>query len=95
LENYAGEYTHAGYGTLMIKHKDGKLEVDATDRTWRFKMSLEHVSGEFFVAEKFDVDTHYKDRIRAQFRLGVNGTPRSLGVEFVEGMSDEMIWFQR
>jgi CubicO group peptidase (beta-lactamase class C family) len=95
LESYAGEYTHAGYGTLMIEHKDGKLEVDATDRTWRFKLSLEHVSGEFFVAEKFDVDTHYKDRIRAQFRLGVGGTPRSLGVEFVEGMSDEMIWFQR
>jgi hypothetical protein len=56
-------------------------------------MSLEHVSGVFFVAEKFDFDTHYKGRI-SQFRLGAYGTPRGLGIEFVEGMSDEMIWFQ-
>jgi Beta-lactamase/Domain of unknown function (DUF3471) len=95
LVAHAGDYTHPGYGTLTVEYKDSKLEVDATDRTWRFKMSLEHVSGEFFVAEKFDVDNHYKERIRAQFRLGADGTPRSLGVEFVEEMSDEMIWFQR
>jgi hypothetical protein len=56
-------------------------------------MSLEHVSWAFFVAEKFDFDTHYKGRI-SQFRLGAYGTPRGLGIEFVEGMSDEMIWFQ-
>ena len=54
LEAYAGDYTHAGYGTLVVEYKDGKLHVDATDRTWRFKMSLEHVSGEFFAAEKFE-----------------------------------------
>lgn len=95
LEAYAGEYTHAGYGTLVVEYEDGKLQVDATDRTWRFTMSLEHVSGEFFMVEKFDIDTHYKDRIRAQFRLGADGTPRNLGVELVEGMADEMIWFQR
>jgi hypothetical protein len=65
LEAYAREYTHAGYGTLFVEYEDGKLQVDATDRTWRLTMSLEHVSGEFFVAEKFDVDTHDKDRIRA------------------------------
>lgn len=97
LEAYAGEYSHVGYGTLTVEYKDtGKsLEVDATDRTWRFKMSLEHVSGEFFVAEKFDVDTHGKDRIRAQFRLGADSTPTSLGVDFVEELAGKMIWFQR
>ncbi|KAE9381528.1 beta-lactamase family protein [Stipitochalara longipes BDJ] len=95
LEAYAGAYTHAGYGTLAVEYKNGRLGVDATDRTWRFKMSLEHVSGEFFVAEKFDVDTHSKDRIKAQFRLGADGTPRSLGVDLVEGKGDEMVWFQR
>ena len=95
LKVYAGSYTHAGYGTLEIEYKEGRLKVDATDRTWRFKMSLEHVSGEFFVAEKFDVDIYSKDRIKAQFRLGADGTPQSLGVSLVGGMGDEMIWFQR
>ena len=95
VEAYAGSYTHPGYGSLAVEYKEGKLEVDATDRTWRFKMSLEHVSGEFFVAEKFDVDIYSKDRIKAQFRLGADGTPRSLGVNLVGGMGDEMIWFQR
>lgn len=95
LDKYAGEYTHAGYGTMVVECKDGKLQVDATDRTWRFKMSLEHVSGEFFVAERFDVDNHYKDRMRAQFRLGADGKPRSLGLELVREMLDEKIWFQK
>jgi hypothetical protein len=58
-------------------------------------MSLEHVSGEYFVAENFDIDNHYKDRIRAQFRLGADGKPRSLGLELVREMLDEKIWFQR
>jgi CubicO group peptidase (beta-lactamase class C family) len=95
LDNYAGGYTHAGYGTLAVEYKDGKLQIDATDRTWRFMLSLEHVSGEFFVGETFDVDTHNRDRMRAQFRLGADGRARSLGVEFVEEMENEMIWFER
>ncbi len=95
LEAYAGSYTHPGFGNLAVEYKEGKLEVDATDRTWRFKLSLEHVSGEFFIAEKFDVDIHSRDRIKAQFRLGADGAPRSLGIDLVEGMRDEMVWFQR
>jgi Beta-lactamase/Domain of unknown function (DUF3471) len=95
LESYAGAYIHAGYGTFVVEYDGNNLQVDATDRTWRFILSLEHVSGEFFVAEKFDVDSHYKGRMRAQFRLGADGTPRSLGVELVEGLGNEMIWFQR
>jgi hypothetical protein len=95
LEAYAGEYEHAGYGTLNVEYKDGKLQVDATDRTWRFMLSPEHVSGEFFVAERFDVDTHNRDTMRAHFRLGVDGRARSLGVGFVEEMENGMIWFER
>lgn len=95
LEAYVGEYTHAGHGSFVIQYKEGKLQVDATDRTWRFMLSFEHVSGEFFEAERFDVDSQYKDKKRAQFRLGADGKTSCLGLELAAHMGNEMIWFQR
>jgi hypothetical protein len=95
LQAYIGEYHHRGYGTLAVKLKDGKLYADATDRTWRFTMSFDHASGEFFFVEKCDVDTADLDNTKAQFRLEADFTVKYLGVALVGEMKDEMIWFQR
>jgi hypothetical protein len=94
LNAYAGQYTHNGYETLVVGYKDEKLQVDATDRTWRFVLSLEHVSGEFFIGGTFNIDTHNRESIRVQFRLGCDGMASVLRVEFV-GINSEIIWFQR
>lgn len=96
LSAYAGEYHHPGYETLEVKFEGEKLQVDGTDRTWKFVMPLIHVSGEFFIAEVYNVDTRYKSPLRAEFRLGSDGAVRSFGVEFLEGLkNDEKIWFER
>ncbi len=91
---YAGLYMHEGYGNVVVKYEKRMLRVDATDRTWRFKLSLEHVSGEFFVAELLDVDTLTKDNIKAQFRLDAKGTVSEFGIDLVEELED-LIWFRR
>lgn len=94
LSSYAGSYKHDGYGTLVVEHKDGVLHIDATDRTWRFTLSLEHVSGEFFTADLLDVDTLDKERLKAQFRIDAGGMVSEFGIDFVEELED-LIWFQR
>ena len=95
LSAYAGEYRDMGYGSLFISHLDGGLKIDATDRTWRFTLTFEHVSGEFFVVELLDIDTLDVRRMRAEFRLDANGTVKNLGIGFLEGMKHPLIWFQR
>ena len=94
LSCYAGSYRHDGYGVLVVEYKNGALQVDATDRTWRLELSFKHVSGEFFVIEYLDIDTLYKDIKKAQFRLDVEGTVRELGINFVDELEDE-ICFRR
>jgi hypothetical protein len=41
--------------------RDGKLQMDATDRTERFIMPPKDVSVEFFIAERCDIDTNDND----------------------------------
>jgi hypothetical protein len=95
LYSYAGSYKDEGYGTLVVEYKDGKLQVDCTDRTWQFTLSLEHVSGEYLIAEMTDVADLTKRTMRAQFRLDAEGVVREFGVAFVDDIGDELIWFQR
>jgi len=95
IEKYAAEYMHKGYGTLVVECKEGKLFVDATDRTWRFVLDFEHVIGEFFIATMLDVDTMSKETMRAQFRIGADGGVGELGIAFVQDLGDDMIWFRR
>lgn len=95
LDKYAGRYNDVGYGTLNVEFKDGKLRIDCTDRTWRFMLDLVHVSGEFFVAEMVDIDTLYKETMRARFEMGVDGEVSRFGLGIVQEMGDEMIWFRR
>jgi hypothetical protein len=94
VSSYAGSYNHDGYGAFVVEYKDGRLQVDATDRTWRFTLLLEHVSGEFFVANLTDVDTLSKETMRAQFRLDAEGMVSEFGVDLVQELG-ELIWFQR
>ncbi|CZR50889.1 uncharacterized protein PAC_00763 [Phialocephala subalpina] len=95
LEAYSGEYEHPGFGKLIVNLKDNKLEVDLMDRTWRFMVYLEHVSGEYFFVEKKEFPTKEVENCRAQFRIDVDGTVRSFAVDNIDGMEDEWVWFER
>jgi hypothetical protein len=95
LSSYAGAYEHDGYGTLVVECKDDKLEIDATDRSWRSKLTLTHVSGNCFAAEQFDIEIRKKDMLKAEFRLDVEGFVGQFGIALIPDLEDHLIWFRR
>lgn len=95
LEKYAGEYFRDGFGTFTANVKDGRLQIDATDRTWKTWYSFEHVSGDFFVVEWRDVDTRYTRKMRGEFRFGADGKVVELGLPLLLEMEGGMIWLQK
>jgi len=54
---------------MTVEIEDGNLQIDCTERTWRFMLELEHVSGHSFVAEKLDIDMRDRERSRARFQV--------------------------
>ncbi|TAQ83561.1 hypothetical protein B7494_g8115 [Chlorociboria aeruginascens] len=95
LEAYEGDYMHEGYGILIVEYKNGRLEVDARDREYPMNLSLEHVSGEFFLVDLFAVEEGEHEFLKAQFRIGEDGRVKELGVAFEEALGEELIWFER
>ncbi|KAH7364466.1 putative penicillin-binding protein [Rhexocercosporidium sp. MPI-PUGE-AT-0058] len=95
LSAYAGEYYHPGYESHVVELKDGKLQVDGMDRTVRYNLTLIHATGEFFVAEIFFVDERNPYNARAEFRIGPDGDVKSFGVDYIEALEGEKIWFER
>lgn len=95
VERYAGAYHHPGFETWVVEVKDGNLEIDGTDRTWRSKWTFTHVSGEFFTLERRDVDTRWKGLLRAAFKIGDDGSVAEVGLPLVEEMEPELIWLKR
>lgn len=94
IESYQGSYTNLGYHTLTVELKDGKLQVDASDRSFGFTLFLEHVSGDLFIAEMVDTNSFDRTTMKAKFQLDMSGKVQHLGVAFVEEM-DLLIWFER
>ncbi|KAJ9264739.1 hypothetical protein DTO195F2_2190 [Paecilomyces variotii] len=43
LDAYTGEYWNKGYRLFTVEVKDGKLFIDATDRSMGFTLTLEHI----------------------------------------------------
>ena len=62
------------------------------------KLTLEHVSGDFFVMSSkhvVDFGALFNDVFQAEFRIGADGRVKEMGVAWEEGMGDEKIWMQR
>ncbi|KUJ22570.1 penicillin-binding protein [Mollisia scopiformis] len=97
LSEYAGVYNHPGFGDMVVELKDGKLQVDATDRTWRFMHYLDHVSGDFFFVDRVEVPSKETGTGKAQFRINADGRVIAFGMDLIAGMEDEKepIWFER
>lgn len=54
---------------------------------------IEHVHEELWVVNTVDIDTKYRGRMKAQFR--VRDETKTMGIRFVEDMGDDLIWFER
>ena len=95
ITSYTGSYQHKGYGEFVVDLKDGKLEIDAPDRTYPFKLFLTHISGEFFAAERMDMGSREKEISKAAFRLNQDGSVDQFGVALIPDLERELIWFNK
>lgn len=100
LEQYAGTYIHPAYPDFTISlqgDKEPGLRV-ALSGSLNVTMKLEHVSGEYFVAEVFEYMCVPEPSaiVKAEFHISVAGQVDRFGViaDFSD-MPDTMIWFDR
>lgn len=99
LEDYAGTYTHPAHPDLIISvtsDPEPRLHVDVTG-AFRVKMSLTHVSADFFLAEiRNFVWAPVPDAVvRAEFQISPEGRVVRFGAVVDVDMPDTLIWFER
>jgi hypothetical protein len=77
LEEYAGDYEHAGYGALKVELRDGKLVVVYNG----IRATLDHWHYEVFNAPKADNDPALADvNWKIQFQTNVKGDVDAVAV---------------
>ncbi|KAI7195425.1 beta-lactamase/transpeptidase-like protein [Hortaea werneckii] len=94
LESYTGTYNNAGYHDLTVEIRDGRLFVDATDRSMGFTLTFDHVCDNAkYVAHLSDFQTGGDDPLAADFKLE-NARAVSLGLHLEPDLI-QYIWFDR
>ncbi|KAF2158779.1 hypothetical protein M409DRAFT_38092 [Zasmidium cellare ATCC 36951] len=94
LEVYTGTYWNPGYGCVTLEVKDGKLFVDASNRSSAFTLTLEHIRRQTtFIAYLADYYRGEGDEIRAEFQIEKDRAVR-FGLK-LDGSIDQMIWFDK
>ncbi|KAJ5924067.1 hypothetical protein N7466_008254 [Penicillium verhagenii] len=100
LQQYTGRYTHPAYPDLIINTKGAEnpgLHVVLTG-SLNVSLSLEHVSGEYFLAEIFEYMSvpEPSTTVKAEFHISVAGQADKFGfIADFSDMPDTMIWFDR
>lgn len=95
LEELAGEYVHAGYGTLSLMFTDGKLEADCSDRGMPFKLRFDHLKEASFVVKYKHLLDGSTRKMKADFDIVEGGIVKSVGLPLCDEMKDEFIWFHK
>lgn len=94
LEAYTGTYSHPGYHSMSVEIRDEELFIDATDRSFGFTLTFEHVCDETkYVAHLSDVFESGDTPLRAEFVLE-GGRAVKMGIH-LEAELEEYIWFAR
>lgn len=94
LSAYVGEYWNAGYRGLNIEVKEGKLFVDATERTMGFWLEFEHLADQsVFVVKLKDYYDGLSVERAAEFRFQ-NDRVVKVGIAFEDDF-DGYIWFDK
>ncbi|MCJ1438910.1 hypothetical protein MMC27_008300 [Xylographa pallens] len=103
VEQYAGKYYHPGYRsiTFEVQERTRKettetshvLFADLQDRTWPFTLTMEHVTGEYWIAAEKARDQLVMHK--AEFRIGQDWKVSELGIAMESGMPDTLMWFQK
>ena len=107
LENLTGEYWNDGYRNLTVRLEKASsthlkwttaekvLRVYVMDRMWRYTLTFEHVSNNYFLAWGRSTDAPITGAaVPAKFELGVDGKVHRLGIQYEASMK-ELIWFDK
>ena len=98
LGTYTGTFTNAAYGALAVSLREGSssLFIDGRDRAFPLLVHFEHVSASFFTAHVRELPGWDSiRRLRAEFRVGVGGGVRELGIDFLDDEESGLVWFER
>ena len=94
LEAYVGEFWNVAYGPMVVEVRDGKLFVDASDRSFPFTLTLEHVCRQtVFLAKMTSCLDKESGPCLVEFRFEGDRAVR-LGLD-LEPDEDKLIWFSR
>ncbi|KAI1076072.1 beta-lactamase family protein [Whalleya microplaca] len=94
LDAYVGTYWHPGYHEMTVEVKDDKLFIDATDRSFGFTITFEHVSDQkIYTAHSSDMWEGGDQADKAEF-VFEDGRAVKMGLDLEDGIK-ELIWFER
>ncbi|KAI1332443.1 beta-lactamase/transpeptidase-like protein [Xylariaceae sp. FL0255] len=95
LTAYTGTYHHPGYHDMIVQTKDGRLFIDASDRSMGFTLTFYHVrDGTHFSPNLISILDGEEERIQAEFMQSDEGRVVRLGLD-LEPKIKELIWFER
>ena len=94
LHVYTGEYWNTGYHGLVVEVKDGRLFVNAADRSQGFYLTFEHVCDQMkYIAHLEDYSEGGDEPFHAEFRFE-NDKVVQMGLG-IEPELDDLIWFDK
>ncbi|KAH8705639.1 beta-lactamase family protein [Talaromyces proteolyticus] len=92
LPTYVGNYSNPGYHEMNVQVKDGKLFIDATDRSMGFTLTFEHVANQTeYIAHISDWQEGGDDPVKARFVFEGKEVVK-MGLDLEEDL-DDLIWF--
>lgn len=97
LCEYAGKYTHPGYGDFELVVESGTLRADLMDRVERQKLAFQHASGEFWFCVLYSPTKGMglSEKFKAEFYVDEDGIATRVGIELEAALRGEKIWFER
>jgi hypothetical protein len=99
VQNYTGTYFNPGYNNITIEIKDGALYANRSDATLKVELTLEHISGDYFMAYADSTEAPglpFKVAAPAEFEISPEGISKTLGLAAEPEMGkDGRIWFER
>lgn len=94
LDAYTGDYSHPGYHIMVVQVKDGRLFIDATDRSMGFTLLFQHNRDQKkYIAHLSDVREGGDDELEAEF-VFENDQAVKMGL-WLEPAMKEFIWFKK
>ena len=98
LEQYAGDYTHPGYGTLTLSAKkddEGPYLYSSIKRVFSRELTLRHVNAEHWIGTSWAGSFPVIRRLRARSKIGADGKMEGFEIAMEPAMPESLFLFTR